>query len=501
MLELEVVLTISADAIVVFDIDNQCQDCTPINLIQVVITDGVDAGMFIHNQYNYTNNTLLPIYSSPLQSNQVTFAFPSVNPLVSYYSIISGFQGQGSFPYPGVDMALYTNKIGFDDFDVTIPPNKFLHYTSNTFYSNNQVDITTLLSLANNITPITNPSLNQYKGVYNVISLNSFLYLIWDLRKTFEVELCYSESNCSDVCTDCYTPPPCNCGSWLVVNNNNHTFEGIGYIDCDGNNSIIGEYGRYGFVFPAFGAIFICARDFPEDFREPTFTYIYLGCFCCQDQCVNFTIENTGVEDIVFLGALDCNNSGSFPVPINTVPIDALSTIQQCLNSYPTLGYFTIPQGINNIEDLDFTFNDCGCDDICCSTYYLFNPVEPTSYSILDCDGNSSIQQLQPNNGIFVCAQSITSQEPSLLIQNINECNCCLECYTINISNSNTIPIDLTGVFICNNRETIYLSINSGQTIQACVASLSSWEITPAAPGPFSGLLVDIKFVNCDCPL
>ena len=496
VLELEVVLTISADAIVVFDIDNQCQDCTPINLIQVVITDGVDAGMFIHNQYNYTDNTLLPIYSSPLQSNQVTFAFPSVNPLVSYYSIILGFQGQGSFPYPGVDMALYTNKFGIDDFDVTIPPNKFLHYTSNTFYSNNQVDITTLLSLANNITPITNPSLNQYKGVYNVISLNSFLYLIWDLRKTFEVELCYSESNCSDVCTDCYTPPPCNCGSWLVVNTNNYEFAGISYVGCDGVTYQIGDKGDYGYTFPPFGAIFICARDFPEDFREKTFTYIYLGCFCCQDQCVSFTIENTGVEDIVFLGTLDCNNS-----EIISVRIDALSTIQQCLTSYPTLGYFTIPQGINKIEYLDFTFNDCGCDDICCSTYYLFNPVEPTSYSILDCDGNSSIEQLQPNNGIFVCAQSITSQEPSLLIQNINECNCCLECYTVNVTNGNTIPIDLTGVFICNDVRISTETIPAGSTAQLCVASLSNWEIIPAAPGSFSGLLVDIKFVDCDCPL
>ena len=496
VLQLEVVLTISADAIVVFDIDNQCQDCTPINLVQVVITDGVDAGMFIHNQYNYTDNTLLPIYSSPLQSNQVTFAFPSVNPLVSYYSIISGFQGQGSFPYPGVDMALYTNKFGIDDFDVTIPPNKFLHYTSNTFYSNNQVDITTLLSLANNITPITNPSLNQYKGVYNVTSLNSFLYLIWDLRKTFEVELCYSESNCADACADCYTPPPCNCGSWLVVNTNDHEWSNILYVGCDGITYQIGDEGHYGYTFPPFGAIFICARDFPAEFREPSFIYIDLGCFCCQDQCVSFTIENTGVEDIVFLGTLDCNNS-----EIITVPINALSTIQQCLTSFPTLGYFTIAQGINNIEDLDFTFNDCGCDDICCSTYYLFNPTETTSYSILDCDGNSSIQQLQPNNGIFVCAQSITSQEPSLLIENINNCNCCLECYTVNVTNNNAIPINLTGVFICNDVRIASETIPAGSTVQLCVESLSNWEIIPVGPGSFSGLLVSIEFVNCDCPL
>ena len=147
-----------------FNVDNQCQECTEIFLVQVVITDGSNAGMFIHNQYNYFD-PLIP-YSSPLQSNQVTFALPSSNPLVSYYNIDAGFWGQGSFPYPGVDMNLYTNKIGTDDFDVLVPPNKFLYHTSNTFYPNNQIDITTLLSVATDITPLTQPSVTQWKGTF-----------------------------------------------------------------------------------------------------------------------------------------------------------------------------------------------------------------------------------------------------------------------------------------------------------------------------------------------
>jgi hypothetical protein len=129
VLELEVVLTISANAIVVFDVDNQCQECDRLFIVEVVVTDGSNAGMFIHNQYNYYDSTIP--YSSPLQSNQVTFALPSSNPLVSYYDITVGNQGQGSFPYPGVDMNLYTDKIGFDNFDVAAPPNRFLYTTSN----------------------------------------------------------------------------------------------------------------------------------------------------------------------------------------------------------------------------------------------------------------------------------------------------------------------------------------------------------------------------------
>ena len=100
-----------------------------------------------------------------------------------------------------------------------------------------------------------------------------------------------------------------------------------------------------------------------------------------------------------------------------------------------------------------------------------------------------------------MCAQSITSQEPSLLIENINNCNCCLECYTVNVTNNNVIPIDLTGVFICNDVRISTETIPAGSTVQLCVESLSNWEITPVGPGSFSGLLVAIEFVNCDCPL
>ena len=492
--ELQIVITITAGANIVFDIDNQCQECIEISLVQVVITDGSNAGMFIHNQYNYTDNTLLPIYSSSLQSNQVTFALPSVNPLVSYYSVISGFQGQGSFPYPGVDTNVYTNKIGTDDFDVTDPPNKFYYHISNTFYQNNQVDITTLLSIATNITPLTQPSVTQWKGTFTTPALQNFLYLIWDLRQTTAVELCFSEDDCATACEDCYTPPPCNCGSWLVVNNNDNAYSGIPYIDCNGVEHLIGDEGLYGETFPAFGAIFICARDFPAEFREPTFTYIYLGCFCCGDQCIDFTIENTGVRDIEFTGMLNCENESDV-----IISIDALTTIQRCITPFIDLGYFIISNGIQYIEDLDFTFNDCGCDGICCSTYYIYNSslVDVVIYSVTDCDGIVHVdQQIKANSGLFLCAQSITSDNASLIINIINECICCAECYTVSVTNNNAVSVDLAGIFVCGDGRDITETILAGSTTEICVAAQSYWATQGA-----SGLLVDVEFVNCDCPL
>ena len=492
VLELQIVITIAPNAIVTFNVDNQCQECTEIFLVQVVITDGSNAGMFIHNQYNYFD-PLIP-YSSPLQSNQVTFALPSSNPLVSYYNIDAGFWGQGSFPYPGVDTNLYTNKIGTDDFDVLVPPNKFLYHTSNTFYPNNQIDITTLLGVATNITPLTQPSVNQWKGTFTTPALNNFLYLIWDLRQSTAVELCFDAEDCITACADCYTPPPCDCGSWLVVNNNNQIWSSISYVDCNGNNAIIGDEGTYGYDFPAYGAIFICARDFPAEMREPSFTYMYLGCFCCGDECIDFTIENTGGRDIEFTGMLDCENESDV-----IISIDALTTIQRCITPFIDLGYFIISDGIESIENLDFTNNDCGCDGICCSTYYIYNPslVDAIIYSVTDCDGIVHIDQvIKANSGLFLCAQSIISDNPLLIINNINECNCCAECYTVNVTNNNAVSVDLTGVFVCGDGRVTAETIPAGTSLQICVAEQSSW-ITYGA----SGLLVDVEFVNCDCPL
>ena len=206
VLELQIVITIPAGASLAFDVNNTCkQVCTSITLVQVVITDDSNQGKFIHNQYNYSNPSIP--YSSPLQSNQVTFALPTppnYSQIVSYYNIDTGAQGQGSFPYPGVDMNLYTDKFGIDDFDVLVPPNRFLYTTSNILYQNNQVDITALLAAATDMGPLTN-TLNQWKGTFTTPSLFNYLYLIWDLRQSTSIKLCYDAEDCSSACGPCTT--------------------------------------------------------------------------------------------------------------------------------------------------------------------------------------------------------------------------------------------------------------------------------------------------------
>ena len=487
VLELQIVITITAGAKLTFDIDNQCQDCNEIFLVEVVITDGSNAGMFIHNQYNYTDTTIP--YSSPLQSNQVTFAFPSSNPLVSYYNIDAGFWGQGSFPYPGVDTNIYTNKIGFDDFVFTDPPNKFLYHTSNTYYQNNQIDITTLLGVATNITPLTQPNLTQWKGTFTTPSLQNFLYLIWDLRQSTAVELCFSEDDCTTACTDCYTPPPCNCGSWLVVNNNARIWSNILYIDCDGNTAQIGDLpATYGYDFPAYGAVFICARDFPEDFREPSFTYIFLGCYCCSNQCVNFEVfYNYLGGPLEFYGLVNCGAT----IPSSTI-FNPMSTTSLCVNDYLDAGYFTIPQGIEDVTRLDFQFQECGCTGVCCSTYYFYSATYQ-EISYIDCKGDLVEEfPVKDNSGLFICLSEIVDSGRCLVTQ-LNECQCCVSsCYTILATNNSASTINVTALpTTCFGSPT---NIAAGTSRLICVGEGTSLTYSGGDAADLA-----MEFSECDC--
>ena len=347
VLTLEVNIVISAGTTIAFDINNECQECIKMNLIQVVITDNSDAGFFIHNQYNYTDTTIP--YTSPLQSNQVTFASGTSVPLVSYYNAAIGFQGQGSFPYPGVDMTLYTNKIGFDNYNFIDPPNRFLWANTNTNYPNTPAAIATLLSTANTAIPIVTVG-NQNSATFFVPTLFTNLYLIWDLRKTTAVELCYNEASCISACNEC--APPCDCGSWLVINNTRESYLGVEYIACNGDNAFIGDFDPVSYEFPTDGGLFICARDFPQPI--PGFTYIYLGCYCCT-ACQSYSIFNSGGEDITFTGELLCGSTD--PAPLVFL---AGQTYIYCMSDI--IAYFNVNVGIDYVENLIFTPLVCGCE-------------------------------------------------------------------------------------------------------------------------------------------
>jgi len=176
-----------------------CPDAEEITIINVCLTGDDETGLFIHNEYRWTDGT----FTSPLHSESVEFASGNGNPLVSQYQKVSGRQGGGIIPSDTATVSLISNKLGFDDFVFDETRDKFKYLRSNTLYDNNDSDMQTLLSLATTATPIDSTGApNTYFADFNMPATGSYLYLIWDYRTITEVDLCYG-ATISAACCGC----------------------------------------------------------------------------------------------------------------------------------------------------------------------------------------------------------------------------------------------------------------------------------------------------------
>jgi len=201
----------------------QCVTPSPINLVEVCVTNDSDSGQYIHNEFNFVSGS----YSSPTTSNLITFATGSDVPLVSRYNITTGFAGTGSIPNVGATVKMICNQIGFDDFVFSAADNSFKYLITSTLYPNTPTGIQNLLNVANVATP------NQVSGSANFAtfvmgSTATYVYLIWDYRAATEVELCYAttvEDACCD-CDDCTS----DCREYFISNSSSSTT--VSYRDC-----------------------------------------------------------------------------------------------------------------------------------------------------------------------------------------------------------------------------------------------------------------------------
>ena len=209
----DIQLTVTGNAVI--NITVACPVKEPLNLVQVVLTNNYEAGTGLVTQLYYTN----PPYISPTGYNFFTFLSGTSNPLVSLYSITSGFVGTGIMPPEGATMTLQTNiNFPWASFVFDTATDRFKYHRSTTLYNNNSVDMNALLAVASTAMPISNPSSGIYNAPFTVPpSVNGdYLYLIWDLRSSTEVQLCQSDS-LEDVCCNCI---PCTetCSYYIFVN-------------------------------------------------------------------------------------------------------------------------------------------------------------------------------------------------------------------------------------------------------------------------------------------
>lgn len=181
-----------------FDITVPCVEETPITVVSVVLTSAGDQGASIHSNFNWNDGAT----TSPVDNFLVNFQATSP----AYYNAQSGPRGFGIFPYDGVDLVLNTEKIGTDTFDFVIGANTLNWLSSNTLYTSSSTDISSLINAMASITPVTNPSTGVSQATESSASIpsgNQYLYLVWDLRDSFNADLCYSASSLVGACCDC----------------------------------------------------------------------------------------------------------------------------------------------------------------------------------------------------------------------------------------------------------------------------------------------------------
>jgi len=213
-----------ASDILLLDVNVSCVEPIPLTIIEVVVTNDYESGQTVHAEYRYTKNT----YTSPLQSALVTFGTQLSNFVISRYNDNTGVVGTGAFPQQGSTMRLISNQFPSDTFVFKPTYNKFKYFMTDTLYNNNVSDISTLLSLASTAT-IDTTSPNYNDATFTVPAIDTYLYLIWDLRDSVETDLCYGASS-QDVCCNCNNCAEA-CKSFLI-SNAQAPFVEVQYLEC-----------------------------------------------------------------------------------------------------------------------------------------------------------------------------------------------------------------------------------------------------------------------------
>jgi len=189
-----------------YTVQVKCPDKTPLKVVQVV-TNSVDyVGDFTRINYNWNDGVNYSPGTTPNPSVELLYNQPS------YYNLTNGIRSLGNFPVSGADIKLQSIKLnnGVDTFDFNPNLHRFRILSSNVEYSNTLTDITSLIAVSSEVTPIINPVTGVFEAIeqnFDMPLTNEFLYLIWDLRLVTSQEVCYCTGGVQpeEVCCTCAT--------------------------------------------------------------------------------------------------------------------------------------------------------------------------------------------------------------------------------------------------------------------------------------------------------
>jgi hypothetical protein len=273
-----------------FTMSTPCPELEPLTVVKVVINSPASQGLTTHTKYRWSLGADL----SPYDIEFITLNSSGV----SLYELVDGFTSAGTIPSIGSDIELVSSKQSGDTYNFS-PSNSFKYLVSNNLY-----DVPTLIPLLNNVTPVTNPTTGTYQAVVNNFAYTgSYLYLVWDLRISNRISLCYSDVDEYDVCCDC------SGASDYYINSN--SFSGATAVFTDSNLTILATDGWY-----QLGGTY--RQQLSGVLLDP------VSCPSCE-ACTTWsggTFKGAGDFDATF-SYLDCDNAIQnivVPIPANATP-------------------------------------------------------------------------------------------------------------------------------------------------------------------------------------
>jgi hypothetical protein len=196
----EVTVDITSTASVDLTLTVNCPQQVEISLVNIVATNNSQVEDLIHIEQRYVDGTFI----SPLQSQQVQFTVGVSDPVASLYQSVIGGQGEGSIPTTGSTVTISTNNFGNDTFVYDPSLNSLRYLVTSTNYPNTPQQLAALIAASSVATPnLSGPT--EYSATFAMpnATAGDYLYLIWDLRQSTEIDLCYGSDAESVCCINC----------------------------------------------------------------------------------------------------------------------------------------------------------------------------------------------------------------------------------------------------------------------------------------------------------
>lgn len=173
-----------------YSIETGCVDVgDAVTIFRIVSNDATISGDTTHHNYSWSGGDIV----SPTFTDFITFT----DGPTSLFESSTGVEGVGGIPVDGSTVTMRAIKETGDIVDFS--NGKFKYLQSNVLYT----DISVLLPLMNEATPILNPFEGSYNASFTYNTGYAYTYIVWDYKIGNLISLCYSDVDAVDVCCNC----------------------------------------------------------------------------------------------------------------------------------------------------------------------------------------------------------------------------------------------------------------------------------------------------------